>query len=459
MTAESYRFLRLLKMVPKEQASSLLFSLRDSIEFTAEAARVNRTVLPSGVRVLTEEIPGAPSVAVAVSVAVGSRDETGGHFGSTHFLEHLLFKGTPSRSPLDISIAFDSVGGSSNAATAKEYTSYYARVSNSALGLALDVLLDMFTSARIDEADFNLERTVILEELAMNEDDPEDVAHENLAEALMPNHELGRQIGGTEKTINEVGRKAVYNHYKKHYIPENLVITVAGGVAHAEVLKLVEKELGKVGWLSGVSHPTQRRSQVPDTLSAAEPFRILEKDVAQANVILGFQSIHGMDPDRYAVGIMNTILGGGMSSRLYQEIREKRGLAYSTYSYQQGYSDAGYFGIYAGTAPENAEKVTLLMREIFDGVVQNGVTKAELDLAMGNLTGGLALRYESSMARMNRLLSAEIGSGEYLSTSEIMERFSTVTLADVQRVAQRIASGSRSLVAVGPDLGLLSAHS
>jgi len=429
----------------------LLFELNKSQSFTAEAARVSRSVLPSGVRILTEEVPGAPSVAISASVAVGSRDETGGHFGSTHFLEHLLFKGTQRRGQKDISVAFDSVGGSSNAATAKEYTSYYARVQNSALPLAMDLLVDMFTSARIDDADFTVERTVILEELAMNDDDPEDVAHEALAEALLPNHELGRPIGGTPDTINAVDRDSVYEHYLKHYRPENLVITVAGGASHEHVVDLVQKELARVDW-SGHAEPNQRRAQFDAAIGQAERFRFIEKDVAQANVLLGFQSIRGNDDARYALGIMNTILGGGMSSRLYQAIREERGLAYSTYSYQQGYADAGYYGIYAGTNPENAVVVTKLMWEIFRELADNGVTQDEYDLALGNITGGLALRYESSIARMNRLLSAEIGTGEYLSVSEVMERFRAVSLADVQQVAQRIISAPSSLIAVGEGL-------
>jgi len=433
----------------------LLLPLTESLAFTAEAARVSRTVLPSGVRVLTEEIPGAPSVAVAASLAIGSRDEAGIDFGSTHFLEHLLFKGTPRRNSKDISIAFDSVGGSSNAATAKEYTSYYARVQNSALPLALDLLIDMFTSAKIDQADFDLERTVILEELAMNEDDPEDVAHENLAEALLPGHELGRPIGGTEATINAVTRDAVFEYYKKHYIPENLVITVAGGVSHEEVLKLVTAELDRVGW-NGIGSPSQRRSQEPVAVSASEAGRLIKKDVAQANVLIGFQSIHGAHPDRYALGIMNTVLGGGMSSRLYQEIREDRGLAYSTYSYQQGYSDAGYFGLYAGSSEENAPLVIQLMREQVDRMVSDGVTQSEFDLALGNITGGLALRYESTLARMNRLLSAEIGTGEYLSVSEVMQRFRSVSLGQIQAVAKEVFERPSSLVAVGPKLTGLS---
>lgn len=434
----------------------MLFQLNDSIAFTAEAARVSRTVLPSGVRILTEEVLGAPSVSIAASVAVGSRDESGVHFGSTHFLEHLLFKGTPKRGQKDISIAFDSVGGSANAATAKEYTSYYARVQNSALPLAIDVIIDMFTSAKIDSSDFEIERTVILEELAMNEDDPEDVAHEALAAHLLPTHELGRPIGGTAQTITDVSRDAVFEHYKTHYIPENLVIAVAGGVSHESVVELVVKALDEAGWGSHLGTPNPRRGQFDATLESSLPLALIEKDVAQANILLGYQSIRGAATERYALGIMNTILGGGMSSRLYQEIREERGLAYSTYSYQQGYADAGYYGLYAGTNPEHAPEALDLMRKEFLKLAKEGVTQQEFDLAIGNITGGLALRYESSMARMNRLLSAEIGTGEYLSVSEIMQRFQAVTLDQVQQIAQEIIAKPSSLVVVGKDLGSLS---
>ena len=429
--------------------------LLDSCDFTAEASRICRTVLPSGVRILSEEIPGAPSVAIAASVAVGSRDEAEGTFGATHFLEHLLFKGTPTRSARDISVAFDSVGGSSNAATAKEYTSYYARVMNSALPLALDVILDMFTSAKIEQHDFDVEKTVILEELAMGEDDPEDLAHEALASALLPNHELGRPIGGTKETILAVTREQVVEHYKKHYVPENLVVTAAGGVSHEKLVQMVEQELAKVGWLENKATPNPRRSQEEFLLPETTKFSNLNHDFAQANLLLGYQSIRGMDPDRYALGLMTTILGGGMSSRLYQEIREERGLAYSTYSYQQGYSDAGYFGLYAGTNPENSELVIQLMKSGLESIAEHGVSKEEFNLALGSLTGGLALRYESSLARMNRLLAAEIGSGEFLSTAEILGRFNEVQISSIQSVAARVAAGRSSLVAVGPDLQAL----
>ena len=390
-------------------------------------------------------------MALAASVAVGSRDETDSGFGSTHFLEHLLFKGTQKRSARDISVAFDSVGGSSNAATSKEYTSYYARVQNAAVPLALDLILDMFTSAKIDEKDFETERTVILEELAMNEDDPEDIAHEKLAHSLLPDHELGRPIGGTKESILGVTRDQVFEHYKRHYTPSGLIITAAGGVDHDNFVALVEKLLAEAGF-GGAALPNPRRSHELAQLGEPERFSALSHDFAQANLVMGYRSLSSNDPDRFALGLMTSILGGGMSSRLYQSIREDRGLAYSTYSYQQGYNELGYFGMYAGCNPESAELVAQLMRTELEKLAQEGATRAELELALGNLSGGLALRFESSLARMNRLLGAEIGNGEYLSVSEVIERFSAVSLEDIQRVAQRLVASPRSLVVVGENL-------
>ena len=432
----------------------MLLPLKASVEFTADEATVSKTVLDSGVRILTEHVQGAPSVAISVSVGVGSRDESKHHLGSTHFLEHLLFKGTSRRSALDISIAFDSVGGSSNAATAKEYTSYYARVQNSAINLATDVLLDMFTSAKIDQADFETEKTVILEELAMNDDDPEDVAHEAFSDALMPNSDLGRPIGGSKESILAVTRDQVVDHYRQHYAANTLIVAAAGGVEHAHLVELVQNQLELVGW-KNPQDPIARRPQEFRKPTQPERFRLIEKDTQQSHLILGFQSPHSMDDDRYALAIFNTILGGGMSSRLYQEIREKRGLAYSTYSYQHGYSDSGFFGLYAGCNSENAAAVIKLMREQLQDIASRGVSDDEFTLAIGNITGSLALRFEASMARMNRLVGVELGSGEYLAVSEVLDKFQAQTKADVLRVANRIASAPSSLVAVGQNLSSL----
>lgn len=432
----------------------MLLPLKASLQFTADEATVAKTVLESGVRILTETVHGAPSVAVSVSVGVGSRDETESHLGSTHFLEHLLFKGTARRSARDISVAFDSVGGSSNAATAKEYTSYYARVQNSALELASDVLIDMFTQASIGQEDFETEKTVILEELAMNEDDPEDVCHEAFADALMPGTDLGRPIGGSRESILEVSRAQVIDHYQANYSTSSMIVAAAGGVDHTRFVEMVSKQLDSIGW-NRAAEPQMRRDQQFRRPPPPQKFRWVEKDNQQAHIILGFQSPHSMDEDRYALAIFNTVLGGGMSSRLYQEIREKRGLAYSTYSYQHGYSDSGFFGLYAGCSPENSAEVVRLMRSEMESIAADGVSQEEFDLALGNITGSLALRFEASLARMNRLVGTELGSGEYLSVSEVLQRFESQTLSDIQRVAKRIISAPSSLVVVGKSLSHL----
>lgn len=453
MTEASCHLSQLLR-TRLSRSSDLLLPLKASVEFTADEATVSKTVLDSGVRILTETVHGAPSVSVSVSVGVGSRDESDSHLGSTHFLEHLLFKGTAKRSARDISVAFDSVGGSSNAATAKEYTTYYARVQNAALGLATDVLVDMFCSAKIDEEDFETEKTVILEELAMNEDDPEDVAHEAFSDALMPGTDLGRPIGGSKESILDVTRQQVVDHYRENYSTSSMVVTAAGGVNHAEFVELVQKQLAEIGWTRH-AEPVARREQSYRKPPAPERFRLIDKDTQQAHIILGFQSPHSMDEDRYALAIFNTVLGGGMSSRLYQEIREIRGLAYSTYSYQHGYSDSGFFGLYAGCSPENAEEVVRLMRGEIQAIAENGVSQEEFDLALGNITGSLALRFEASLARMNRLVGVELGSGEYLSVSEVIARFEAHNLEDVRKVARRIVDAPSTLVAVGKSLGAL----
>lgn len=432
--------------------SEIYFPLDQSeLSFTASGgSTVHRSILRSGVRVLTEHVPGAQSASVSFSVAVGSRDETDGHFGSTHFLEHLLFKGTKRRTALDIAIAFDSVGGSSNASTGKEHTSYYARVQDKALPLAVDVIADMLTSSLIDATEFENERTVILEELAMNDDDPQDVAHEAFSEAVLGDHELGRPIGGNNETITAVTRDAVWQHYQKNYRPQDLVVAAAGGVNHGDFVELVERELRSAGWnLDLDAAPVARRSNEESAIKRGKPLQVIKRPIAQANILVGMKGIIGNDPRRYAMGILNTVLGGGMSSRLFQEIREKRGLAYSVYSFNQGYSDASTFGLYAGCSPAKAEQVTRLMLEEFEKVAQSGITQDELDLAIGNISGGLALKFESSQARMSRLIGSEMTTGEFFDLDETIERFNAVTLGQVQSLVQDLLKNERTIVAVG----------
>ncbi len=424
---------------------------QNEIEFTASGGSVvRRTVHPSGVRVLTEAVPGVQSASVSFSVGVGSRDESNGHFGSTHFLEHLLFKGTKKRTALEIAVAFDSVGGSSNASTGKEHTSYYARVQQSAVPLAIDVIGDMLTSSLLDATEFENERTVILEELAMNEDDPSDVAHEAFFEAVLGDHVLGRPIGGTKQTIGAVSRDAVWEHYKANYRPEDLVIVAAGAVKHDEILALVERSLSEAGWnLSVTAAPRARRDTNQALIARAEKVKVIHEENAQTNVLLGMQGLIGNDDRRYAMAVLNTVLGGGMSSRLFQEIREKRGLAYSTYSFNQGYSDGAVFGLYAGCSPAKTREVAQLMLSEFTKVAEHGITGDELELAYGNISGGLALKFESTQARMSRLAGTELGTGQFVDLDEALSRYREVSLAEVQQLAADILAREKTIVAVG----------
>ena len=424
---------------------------QSDLSFTASGgSSVRRSVLPSGVRILTEHVPGSQSVSVSFSVAVGSRDETNNHYGSTHFLEHLLFKGTKTRTAMDIAVAFDSVGGSSNASTGKEHTSYYAKVQDKALPIAVEVIADMLTSSLIDETEFENERPVILEELAMNDDDPHDVAHEAFSEAVLGDHPLGRPIGGTIETITNVSRAAVWEHYQQNYRPQDLVVAAAGSVDHQELIKLVEQGLTTAGWDLGLeAKPVPRRILNPVKISRGSKLNVIHRPISQVNILVGSEGLYVDDPRRYAMGVLNTVLGGGMSSRLFQEIREKRGLAYSVYSFNQGYSDAATFGLYAGCSPAKAKEVTELMIAELEKIAQSGITKDELALAQGNISGSLALKFETNQARMSRLASAEIVAGEFMDLDETIARFDSVLLFEVQSLAKDLISLPRSIVAVG----------
>jgi predicted Zn-dependent peptidase len=424
---------------------------QNELSFTASGgSSIRRTVLPSGVRVLTETMPSAQSASVSFSVAVGSRDETNGHHGSTHFLEHLLFKGTKKRTALDIAVEFDKIGGSSNASTGKEHTGYYARVQDTALPIAVDVIADMLTSSLIDPVEFENERTVILEELAMNEDDPEDVAHEAFCEAVLGDHALGRPIGGTPETIKAVTRDAVWDYYKNNYRPQDLVVAAAGGVNHDQLIAQVEASLSAAGWnLDQANQPVARRYLGQSQIQRGSALKVINRPTQQANVLVGVQGLIANDERRFAMGILNTVLGGGMSSRLFQEIREKRGLAYSVYSFNQGYSDGAFFGLYAGCSPKKTQEVTRLMIEELDKVATDGITQAEYDLAIGNISGSLALKFESTQSRMSRLVSAEVVTGEFVDLDDSLALFKAVTLEDIRQLAADIAGRERSIVAVG----------
>jgi len=416
-----------------------------------DGAVVKRTILPSGARVLTEAMPGQRSATIGCWVGVGSRDETRGHFGSTHFLEHLLFKGTERRDAMDIASAFDAVGGEANAATGKEHTTYYARVLDADLPMAIDVVTDMVTSAVLDDDDFTSEREVILEELAMNDDDPGDVAHEKFAELVLGQHPLARPIGGTADTIRAVGREDVWAHYRQHYQPETLVFTAAGGLDHDEVVAHVQRELDRAAGDPGLAAPRQRRvsGDVQGGLDAGRTLMI-ERQTEQAHVLLGMTGITATDERRFTMSVLHAVLGGGMSSRLFQEVREKRGLAYSVYSFNANYADSGYVGLYAGCAPAKAAQVSDLMLAELVKLGETPLDAAELGRGIGQLAGGLVLGLEDSGSRMNRLGKAELTHGVFLDVDAVLSRIRAVTAADVQELAAELLSRPRSITVVGP---------
>ncbi|NAZ82973.1 insulinase family protein [Kineococcus sp. R8] len=416
-----------------------------------DGAVVRRTVLPSGARVLTEAMPGQRSATVGCWVGVGSRDEDRGHFGSTHFLEHLLFKGTERRDAMDIATAFDAVGGEANAATGKEHTTYYARVLDADLPMAIDVVTDMVTSAVLDEDDFTSEREVILEELAMNDDDPADVAHERFAELVLGAHPLGRPIGGTPDTIRAVGRGDVWEHYREHYRPSTLVFTAAGGLDHDEVVDLVQAELSRAAGDLGEAAPAPRRTGgVPTGGLERGQALVVERSTEQAHVLLGMTGITATDERRFQLSVLNAVLGGGMSSRLFQEVREKRGLAYSVYSFNANYADSGYVGLYAGCSPAKAGQVAELMLAELVKLAQDGLGAEELQRGIGQLAGGLVLGLEDSGSRMNRLGKSELVHGQFLDVDGVLQRVRSVTAEEVRALAGELLSRPRSVAVVGP---------
>jgi predicted Zn-dependent peptidase len=434
---------RRVPLAPDQRSGSTITILDE------DGSRVRRTVLPGGLRVVTEHLPGVRSAAFGIWVGVGSRDETGAQAGAAHYLEHLLFKGTSKRSALDISATIDAVGGEMNAFTSKEYTCFYARVLDADLPLAIDVISDLVTSALIRPADVNSERDVILEEIAMRDDDPADLVHEEFSEAMFGVSPLGRSILGSVETIQGITPRAIKAFYTKRYRPENMVVSVAGNVDHAAIVRGVRKAFRAAGLLEGDGIPTGPRGGVFPARGAGE-VRVVSKSTEQANVVLGVPGLARSDDRRFAVGVLNAALGGGMSSRLFQEVREKRGLAYSVFSFSSQYADAGVFGVYAGCIPKKVDDVLAICREQLALVAADGITEEELLRGQGQLRGGLVLGLEDTGSRMSRIGKSELLQGELLSVSQTLDRINAVTVEDVKAVADDLFAVTPTLAVIGP---------
>ena len=410
---------------------------------------VQRSVLPGGLRVITESLPAVRSAALGIWAGVGSRDEDRDHAGATHYLEHLLFKGTGRRTALEISAEMDAVGGELNAFTAKEYTCYYARVLDSDLPLAIDVLSDMVNSSLIAPRDVDAERGVILEEIAMNEDDPSDLVHEAFAAQLFGDTPLGRPILGTVDSINDISRDRIWEHYRARYTPDNLVVAAAGSLDHEQVVELVAKAFGPV--LAGDRAPDGPRltgSAGGDAQGTG--VRLVSRPIEQANLVLGCAGLYRSDPRRFALGVLNSALGGGMSSRLFQEVREKRGLAYSVFSFSSQHADAGLWGIYAGCLPAKADEVLAICRDEVAKVIADGLTDEELDRGKGQLRGSIVLGLEDPSSRMSRLGKSELVHPRLEPVEEILAAIEAVTADDVREISGAVLDQPKALAVVGP---------
>ncbi len=411
---------------------------------------VRRTVLSGGLRVVTESVPGVRSAAFGIWVGVGSRDETHEQMGSAHYLEHLLFKGTRRREALEISSLIDAVGGEMNAFTSKEHTCYYARVLDRDLPLAIDVVCDIVTSALLRPEDVDAERGVILEEIAMRDDDPSDLVHDEFMIGMFGPTDLGRSILGTHETIAAVPRDAIASFYQERYRPEAMVVAAAGAVDHDAVVGLVAAAFTSAGWLADDAvRPMPARRGGP-WVHTDSGLRVFTRPTEPAHLSLGGPGVPGPDDRRYALGILATALGGGMSSRLFQEIRERRGLAYSVYAFSSGFSDTGILGAYAGCLPGKVDQVLKLATGTLDDVARRGITDEELARGKGQSKGSLVLGMEDTGSRMTRIGKADLLMGELPSIDVVLARIDAVTADEVARQAAAMLAAPRSLTVIGP---------
>ena len=417
----------------------------------ADGATVRRTVLPGGLRVITESLPAVRSVALGIWVGVGSRDEDVRHTGATHYLEHLLFKGTKRRTALEISSEMDAAGGEMNAFTTKEYTCYYARVLDADLPLAVDVLSDMVTNSLITLQDVDAERNVVLEEIAMNDDDPTDTAHEAFAAHLFGDTPLGRPVLGTVESINAITRDQIYEHYRAKYSPEHLVVAAAGRLDHDELVEQVRQSFGPV--LHGDVEPAPPRlsgEYAQPGYGTGTGLRLVSRGIEQANLVLGCEALSRTDERRFALGVLNAAFGGGMSSRLFQEVREKRGLAYSVYSFSGQHADIGMWGIYVGCLPSKADEVLAICISEVDKLLSGGLTDAELDRGKGQMRGSIVLGLEDPSSRMSRLGKSELVYPRLEPVDEVLAAIDAVSHDDIRAIAAEILTRPKTLAVVGP---------
>ncbi|NTU72026.1 MAG: insulinase family protein [Coriobacteriia bacterium] len=402
-----------------------------------------KTVLDNGITVISEYMESVRSVTLGIWFAVGSRDETPEEAGMSHFMEHMMFKGTPTRSAKDISEEFDRMGAEFNAGTSKEYTVYYARFLDQHLPLAFEILGDMVVNASCLQEECEKERKVVLEEIGRMEDNPEDHVGDVFESALMPQHPLGLPVIGRRETVETFGNAEANAFRDKHFVTGNVVVAAAGNVDHDDLVALVEAHLA--GLPEGPR--TERESIEP---IGQKSHASLWDDTKQAHILYGTIGISAADEDRFALQLLSDIVGGGMSSRLFHKIREQHGLAYAVQAFPLMHQDTGGFAVYVGTHPDNAQRVIGMIREEFADVIANGVTDDELNRVRESSSGHLVLSTEATRTRMMRLGRSEIGGLEILSTDEAIDRYERVTHEDISRVAARVLDSPATLAVIGP---------
>lgn len=396
--------------------------------------------LSNGLRVVMEQIPTCRSVSFGIWVKTGSRNETPNINGITHFIEHMMFKGTDRFDARAIAEQFDAIGGNVNAFTSKEYTCYYAKVLDEHLPIAVDVLSDMFFNSRLDSEELAKEKNVILEEIAMYEDTPDDLVHDLMSLSAYGDHPLAYPILGTKERLEAMDSDALRSYMNSHYTIENTVIALAGNIDDS-VIELLERHFGAF-----------KNSGTSELLTAPvfqDGLIYRKKKTEQNHICLSFPGSSVGDELQYAMVLLNNAIGGGMSSRLFQEIREKRGLAYSVYSYHSSHADSGMFTIYAGTAPKQTKDVLELTKEILSDLAVKGMTEDELHKGKEQLKGSLILSLESTGSRMNRLGKNELMLGRHYSLDEIIQRIEQVSMGDVQKVINRMFETPFALAMVG----------
>lgn len=401
------------------------------------------TTLPNGLRVITERMPSMRSVALGCWVDTGTRDENRNEAGVSHFLEHLLFKGSESLSAREVSEVFDAIGAEFNAFTSKETTCYWARLLDQDLGTGLDVLSEILQRPAFRPHEIDSERQVVIEEINMSEDDPDDLAHENFTSTVFAGHSLEAPVLGTRESIRGMSRDDIFGYWKRRYGARSIVVAAAGSVKHDDVLGMIADRFGDWNGDKTPHHhmPTRFEPGV----------KVTRRDTEQAHILLGGPGLDRGDERRWAFEILNHILGGGMSSRLFREIREERGLAYAVYSFRLAYADTGAWGVYVGTTPSQTDTCLKIVREELARVVDEGITEAELERAKGSMRGGIALSMEDPNSRMIRLGRDELATMPHLSVDERLARLEAVDLTQVKSVAGDLFGADvRMIGAVGP---------